>query len=119
MAIYGVACAAAGALIYGSLAASAGRAKQSLLYRNNPCAEYSFQDPYGLSIDKRLSSEGKIETYLVHDQSRKEHLLSKDMMPETEAMVAALTKRIYTMNKQDQKKTLDDVAELHSRLSKM
>ena len=117
--LFGLTCAAAGALLYSTFQGTADRAKQSLLYRNNPPAEYSFPDPYGLSVDRRLSPEGKLETYVLHDSSKRQYLISSDMMPETDAFLKALGKRIYKMPKDEQRLTLRDLSEIQAELAKL
>lgn len=110
--LFGVGCGLAGAMLYNSYQHVANRAKQNLLYRNNPAAAYSFADPYGLSIDQRLSAEGTIETYVLHESSRKEYLLAKDMMPETHQFLTQLRKRVYHMDKPESKQTLDELTQI-------
>ena len=69
-------------------------AEYNLFDRKQPVQEHYFPNPPILSIDWKSNDQGKIETYLVNSETKREIPVMYDLLPDNETLIEKINDRI-------------------------
>jgi len=88
----------------------------NIMYNDVSVENGYFNDANGLIIDKQINSEGLEEVYLLHQPSKKNYPILKDMMPPTDSMLECILGRVNGFTNDERKEYLNKINGIEKKL---